>query len=172
MNDTISMTDIERAALVYGATHRELAAHVADMDALIQATIKEGLPSLRRLVAKATKEQKIVEGLVDVGRALFEKKRTHEFHGIKVGLVKGRGGLRIDDADRTVELIEKHFPTLAPALIRTKKEPDKTALNEQEASVLKKIGCEICATEDVVVVKPTDGKTEKLAKSLLAGGKD
>lgn len=168
--DEITMAEIERAAMAYSATHKELAQLATEMDAVIQAAMQTGLPRLRRLVTKAHREKNAVEMLVDAGRPLFAKKRTQEFHGIKVGLQKGRGGLSIPNEDRTCILIEKHFPSLYDELVRQHVEPDKTALAAQGAGLLRKVGCEIINAGDIVVVKPKDGRASKLAKTLLQGG--
>lgn len=98
---------------------------------------------------------------------VFEKPRTRQLHGIKVGLTKQPGKLllQFDDA-RTIELIEKNFPDQIDVLVRVKRTPNVEALSELTANDLKRIGGHISAANDAVVCKAVDTDLDKLIKAL------
>jgi hypothetical protein len=88
--------------------------------------------------------------------------------GIRVGFAKQKGKVEWDDEDQVVKLIDKHFPEQAETLTKVKRTPVKGALVNLTAAELKKIGCRITESGDVVVIKPQDSEVEKLVDKMLA----
>ena len=85
-----------------------------------------------------------------------------------MGFRKGTGGIDWSDDDQTVKLIEKHFPkTQAELLIKTTKKPIKKALADLDVADLKRIGCTVESTGDVVFIKPADSTVDKHVNALL-----
>ena len=109
-----------------------------------------------------------LEAAVTANPELFVKPRKLAAHGIAFGYEKGKGGLEIADAEKTLQLIRRHFPELADVLIATKEAPAKDALANLTAAELKKLGVEVKGTGDVVVIRPADGAIDKLVKALVA----
>lgn len=108
-----------------------------------------------------------LEAAVEAAPELFAKPRTRVWHGVKVGWVKGRGGLEWDDPDQVVQLILKHRPDEADLLVKTTRTPVKRALEQLPGAELKKLGCRLVESGDQVVVKPMEGDIEKLVDALL-----
>ena len=124
-------------------------------------------------LSDAADKRSVLQLQVEQGRHLFVKPRTLVFHGIKVGLQKGKGGIEIRDPDRTVALIEKHYTqSEAELLLRITKKPNKEALEELTADELKKLAVHVVDAGDQVVIKPADSEVDKVVAALLKGATD
>ena len=164
----ISLYTIEAAARQFAADRLELCTVVTNLNTSIEALKRHTIPQIKRRVAVAAESHAALEALVDKGRHLFIQPRTVVFHGIKVGLQKGRGGIEWDDDAKVVGLIEKHFTRAqADLLIKTTKKPIKKAIEDLGIADLKKIGCRIEETGDSIIIKPTDSQVDKLVTALL-----
>lgn len=169
MNAETRMKELEMAAQAFAEARAALSAIVSDLEAEMNAVKRRKISSLRRAVAKSNDRQSDLKNLIEASKELFEKPRTRVFHGIKVGYQKGKGGLDIGDEERVLKLILKHFPDREEELIRTKKAPDKTALGKLPVSDLKRLGIEVIATQDEIVLKATDSAVDKIVDALLKG---
>ncbi len=169
MNTTeISLATIETAAKAFAADRAELATCVENLNTTIESLKRHAIPQIKRRVNAAAQSQATLAALVDQSRHLFIQPRTVIFHGIKVGLQKGRGGIEWDDEAKVIALIEKHFTTAeADLLIKTTRKPIKKALEDLDIATLKKIGCRIEDTGDQILIKPADSQVDKLVNSLL-----
>ena len=80
--------------------------------------------------------------------------------------------------DETMEsvfnpLIEKHFTKAQmELLIKPTRKPIAKALVDLDVGDLKKLGCRVEATGDVVVIAPAKSDVDKLVKTLLAEGEE
>ncbi|MEN6533058.1 MAG: hypothetical protein ABFD89_05305 [Bryobacteraceae bacterium] len=164
----ITLATIEQSAKQFAADRAELASEVQTLEAQIQALKQAALARIKRRVAKAAESQSALSNLIDGARHLFIKPRTIVMHGIKLGLQKGRGGISWEDDARLVNRIKQLFSkSQAELLIKTTERPIAKALEDLDASDLKKLGVTIEATGDVVVIKPVDGDVDKLVSALL-----
>jgi hypothetical protein len=150
-----------------------LSRRVAALNEQINILQARLLPGIRTAVDAAASEHSLLDAAIDNNRSLFDSPKSIVVHGYRVGLRKGQGGIVIEDPDRTIALIKKHLePGQADLLIETKEKLDLSALNDLPASDLKKIGCQIEATGDVVYIKPTDTAVDKIVKALLKSATD
>lgn len=173
MKNTVNLTDIESAAKALAFSREKLTVTVDGLNETIERAKRETLPQIKRLVAQCAERSADLSNLIDQGRDLFVKPRTVIFHGIKCGLEKGKGKIEIDDEDRTIGLIEKHFTDeLQALLIDTKKTVHKKALKGLTVADLKKVGCNVEETGDVIVIRFTDTAVDKLVKALLKDALD
>lgn len=132
-------------------------------------TLTEGaMPEIRDQAetVNATREQ--LATMIDMARGLFEKPKTRVFYDIKVGLRKQEGEIVIESEEKTQALIEKHFPDRLDELAPATRKLSKKALANLTATELKKIGVEITADTDAVIVKPQDSDVDKAVAALLA----
>ena len=167
------MLPIEKGAQRLSSVREELSAEVSQLNAAIEAAKAAHLGRIRVLVRRATEATKNLHDLVDLNRDLFEKPKTQVFHGIKVGLQKGKGKLVIDDDAKTVTLIQKLYDGAeADALLHTVIRPDKEAIAKLPGNELKRIGASIEGTEEAIIVKPVDTQVDRLAATLLASAID
>lgn len=162
-----TLTEIEKQTTAFAAQHNALAGIVEALQSEQEKLNRRYLPILREAVAKASRAKLSLHNLIFASPEAFEKPRTMIFSGIKVGFQKGKGGIEFDDADKTVALIRKQFGDDAIAYLRIAESPDKKMLADLPVTELKKLGCTVADTGDVVVIKPTDGEIEKTVAALL-----
>ena len=162
-----TLTDIELLTKTFADEHGQLAGIVGDMDAEFEKIKRKYLGALRAAVGRTAKAKLTLHTAIAGSPALFDKPRTQIFHGVKVGFQKGKGGIEFADADKVCALIRKTFGDDAIAYIRTTDAPDKKMLAELPVNELKKLGCTVADTGDVVVIKPTDSEIEKAVAALL-----
>lgn len=163
----MQLSDLERLTKSFADARADVGRLVHALEDEVRKTKLRYLGPIQAAVAKAQDAQGALKGAVEVSAALFVKPRTYTWHGIRVGIMKGKGGLDWDDDDQVVALIEKHYPDQKDVLVKTTKKPVKKALEQLTAAELKKIGVLVEETGDVVFVKPTDTEVEKMVDALL-----
>lgn len=162
-----TLQEIERRAKTYAEARAALAELAGELNAGIEALKRQSLPGLRRAVARAAEQHDALKALIEAAPDLFAKPRTQTLHGVRLGYMKGKGGIEWEDADAVVAAIQKHLPDQAEALIRWTGKPLKEALNQLGVAELKRIGCRVVDTGDVVFIKPTDSAVDKMVDALL-----
>lgn len=162
-----TLTDIEAKTKAYAIAHEKLVAAVADLNTQLEQAKRKALPDIKHCVARALERRSELRAALADAPEIFEKPRTHIFHGVKVGYGKGKGKVEFDDADKVCALIRKHLPDQAEVLILTEEKPNKEAIAALDASDVKRIACQVTGTGDAVVIKPTDSDVDKIVKALL-----
>lgn len=122
---------------------------------------------LRRLVVQTREVEAALLAAIEQCPHEFVKPRSVIFHGIKLGFRKSTGRLGIDDEKQTLKLIKKHLPDQVDILIETKECPVKSALQQLDVAMLRKLGCTVESTGDVAFAKPIDSEVEKALKALV-----
>lgn len=161
------LDEVIDAARVLAQGRELLAKRVRSLQEAIDHLKADRLPEVRQCIETASAAWLALETLVQAHPELFVRPRTVEAHGIVFGMAKGRGGLEIEDEERTVALIKRHLPEQADVLIATRERPVKDALLQLPAADLKRIGVNVKETGDRVVIKPADGDVDKLVKALV-----
>lgn len=162
-----TLAEIESLTKKFAEAHTDLSKVVTDLNEALAAIKLAHLAAIKHHVKKTAHHHANLKAAVDESRDLFIKPRTVLFHGIKVGLQKGKGGIIFDDAAKVVALIKRHFPEQTELLIHTKEKPDKEALEQLAVADLKRLGCEIADAGDQIVIKPTDSEVDKIVTALL-----
>ena len=163
-----TMFDIDKATLEYSAAHDVLAGLITEIDEAVMKIKRDRMPALRKAVEKAAAKKANLRGLIDDSRDQFEKPKTRILHGVKIGIIKGKGKLGWDDDAQTVFLIRKHFSkAIAETMIRVKETPISEALNQLDVKLLRAIGVRAEETGDQIVIKPTDSEIDKMVDALL-----
>ena len=162
-----TLTEIETLTAQFAVEHGHLAGQIRALEVEIQNVKHKRLSAISAAVERAAKAKLVLHQAIAASPALFEKPRTQIFHGVKVGLQKGKGGIEYEDADRVVVLLRRMYGDNASAFIRTKEEPDKKMLADMPVAELKKLGCIVTDSGDQVVIKPTDSEIEKTVAALL-----
>ncbi len=162
-----AMNEIERLTKDYAYAREALAQRVQGLEDEINTLKRKALPHIRKSVEAAAERRERLKSAIEVSHEFFIEPRTVTFHGIKVGLQKGKGKIEWDDDEQVVKLIRKHFPEQADVLIKTTDKPVKKALAQLTVSELKKLGIEVEETGDQVVIKSTDSEIDKLVNALL-----
>lgn len=164
----MSMNEIELKAKAFNEARTLLAERVQNLRDEQEAIKRRLLTGIKNALAKFRESHAHLLELVETHPELFEKPKTRTLHNVRVGWVKQRGKLEIEDAGRVVELIEKLLPDQAAALIRTKKDPDKKALGELPVRDLKRLGVSVTEDTEAPFVKPADDGIDKLLDALLS----
>lgn len=164
---------VEIRAKAYAEARAVLAGRVAALNEELDALTRRAMPRIKGALAEAAELQADLKAAIEAWPGAFEKPRTYIFHGVKVGFRKGAGKVTFDDADQVVKLIWLRFsPDKAQALITTVEKPNKEAIAGLTVDELKKIGCAIEGTGDLVEIKPVDGEVDKIVTALLKEATD
>jgi hypothetical protein len=162
-----TLDDVQKFTKDFADEHDRLAKIVSDLNAESAALQRKYLPTIRAAVGRTAQARLTLFTAIEGSKNLFEKPRTQIFHGVKVGFMKGKGGIEIEDEDKTLALIRKTYGKDADAFILTKEVPDKKMLSDLTVTELKKLGCTVGDTGDKVVIRPTDSEIEKTVAALL-----
>ncbi|MBI2801274.1 MAG: hypothetical protein HYX63_13515 [Gammaproteobacteria bacterium] len=158
---------IEALTRVYADRLNVLNSAMQDLEDELRLVKRRRLKNLRDRVQEVADAKAELTAAIAFAPALFEKPRTQQFHGIKVGLQKGKGALIWDDDAKVCERIEKYYVDEIGVLIKTTKKPIKEGLEKLSAAELKRLGIEQIKAGDQVVIKSTIGDIEKLVDALI-----
>ena len=164
----ISMHDIEELTKQYATAREALAGRVRELEEEMQGLKRRYLPGIKRALGTAGDAETRLREAIDAAPHLFKSPRTRTFHDVRVGIVKGKGGITWQNDDRVCQLIRKQFPDQAETLIKVTEKPVKKALNNLSSQQLKKLGVSIVEAGDEIFVKAVDGDIDKLVDALLA----
>jgi hypothetical protein len=164
-----AMTDIERRAQALADARTTLATIVTTLNDGIEALKREHLKGLKAAVNKVAEKHDQLKALIEANPALFAKPRTAVFHGIKVGLAKGKGKIDWDDDDAIIKAIKRQLPDQQDVLIITTEKPSKDAMQQLTTQQLRKLGASVTEAGDQVVIKAADQDVDKLVKALIKG---
>lgn len=169
----MSLEPIESLAKEHAADRALVAERVQALHDEIEQVKRRKLAGLKSAVSQARDSKLRLAAAIEGGKGAFAKPRTRVFHGIKVGLQKAKGKLRFASAEKKViELIKKHFPDQVDLLIKTTAKPVKAALQQLPAADLKRLGCSIEGTGDMVVIEPINTEIDELVQALLGDDKE
>ena len=164
----VTMAGLEKITTDYAANRRELNQAVTQLYDQIEELKNAQRPLLRKLTLRVSEKHKKLAVAIAAAPHLFQKPRTLTFHGVKCGFRKNEGRLEFDDPDLVVKKIYQIFD--APeSFLRIVTQPNKEALATLPGTDLKRLGCRIVDTTDVVVIKPADSDLEKKINALLKG---
>lgn len=162
-----TLADLERRAKALADTRTVLSDIVTTLNDGIEGLKRDHMKALKAAVNAAAAQHEKLKDLIEANPELFVKPRTVVLHGLRLGYRKGAGGVEFEDAERVAELIRKHFPEQFDVLVQTKHKPLKDALGQLTVAELKKVGCTVEDSGDVVFIKPTDSAVDKLVNQLL-----
>ncbi len=125
-----------------------------------------------QIMARALGDSKAeLEEAIDSNRGLFVKPKSRSLNGIQFGLKKGKGVLSWSIKDSLLlKRIKRMFPKKSKQLIKVTETPVKNELAKLKADDLKKLGCTVTGTGDVVFVKVEQTDAEKAAAAILEAG--
>lgn len=170
---TITPTDlIDHTAQNYAAARKLLATRVETCKAEQDAVIKRHLGAIRDAAGLAAQAEAQLRQHIEANPDMFIKPRTMTLHGVKLGYQKGKGRIEFSDPARVCELIRKHLPDEADALILITETPVKPALVNLDVGTLRKIGCTVTGTEDTVLIKDSAAEVDRIVARLLEDAKD
>ena len=160
---------IERRAARYARQRAELLDLLHRIEQQQRRLIDQHLGQIRSLLAETAAAEDDLRRLVEGHPECFAKPRTRIFHGIKVGLQKGKGKVEIPDEAKTLRFIREKLPEeQAELLIKVTERVDRRMVADLTAADLKRLGIRLVESGDQVVIKPVDSDLDKLVKALLS----
>ncbi|RJQ21995.1 MAG: hypothetical protein C4560_02940 [Nitrospiraceae bacterium] len=163
----MTLGEIERQTTEYAIAKRELDELVAEISERTEALKREFTPKLKSVMGKIARKHETLYRSIADNTDLFEKPRTQIFEGIKVGLMKGKGKLFVEDEELTIKLIKKHMPEQEEYLIHTKYELIKSAIKKLTDKEQDKINVAIIDKDDRIVIESIDTTVQKILNSLI-----
>lgn len=169
----MAMEQIEILAKEHAAHRALLAERVQRLNNVMQAAQRRLLPGIKTAVSDAKDSRARLRALIGESRAEFVRPKTRVLHGLCVGFKKGPGKLTFSiEVKDVIKRIQAHFAERFAVLVKTTQKPVRKALLGLSVADLKKIGCEVTATGDKVVLEPIDSEVDKLVSALLDAKED
>ena len=163
----MTLTDIEYHARAYADARALLSERVQALEAELESAKRRRLAGIKKAVAACADRHDTLAAAIQAAPELFARPRTKVMSGVRLGFAKQKGKLVINDAEKTLQLIRRHFTDQADRLIKTTEKPLKTALETLSVAELKRIGVTVMDDGDKIVIKPTDSEVDKLVNALL-----
>lgn len=160
------LEEMDQRARGYAELRSALALVVQELNEKVEDLKRAKMPIIKRLVERTAAQHAELEAMIAANREMFAKPRTVTLHGIKCGLRKNEGSIEYDDAEAVVARIKERLENPAGFLHVTEK-PNKEALAGLPAGELKRLGCRVCDTGDMIVIKPVDGEVERAVVALF-----
>lgn len=158
---------ITKKVAVLAHSRNQLGTALGALNADIEKLRAAAMPLINRLMDEAAVAMTEVTTAIESNRGCFVQRKTVVAHGIKFGLQKGKGKIKVLNAKKTVQLIKKLMPHKADVLINTTEKLAKAAIGQLAVEDLKRIGCEVGDTGDQVLIKPADDNLDTLIKVLV-----
>lgn len=170
MTDQTPAEAIEVATKFYADARNELSAEMDRLRERLKAVQAEHRLPLIALLDQAANARTGLQALLEAHPNLFEKPKTKQLHGIKVGFRKAPGKVEFADDDEAavIQRVREHLKGKVKTLIATKETVKKEALKDLSAAELASIGVSIVDCGEEVVIKAIDTDLDKLIKGLAA----
>lgn len=161
------MDQIESLAGAFATARGELAEQLETLRDAQEAAKRQRIRYIRTALAKFTVTHDELKAAVECSADIFKSPKTRMLNGIKVGFMKQRGKLEIDNNESVVKLIRKYFPEQFDALVKTTYTPVRPALQNLPAVDMKRLGVRVTDDVDAVVIKAADSDLDKLIDALI-----
>lgn len=161
--------EIEQLTREYAEARAYLAGVITTLQEELERVKHPVLPVIRSAVGQTAEKHAALRAAIEAAPELFVKPRTLTIAGVRVGFMKQRGQVVIEDEEAVIARIRKLLPEeQADLLIRVRESVHKPAVYDLTAADLKRLGITVTADADMVTIKPVDGEVDKLVAALLA----
>lgn len=152
----------------YAEAHAALRDEVQALEDEMESLRRRAIAGIRRRSASTSEAHARLHAHIADWPELFVKPRLLVIAGVKVGFMKGRGSVAIDDEAAVIDRIRRLLPVeQAELLIRIRESVDRQAVADLTAADLKRLGIRIEESGDQVVIKPTDTQVDRLVAAIL-----
>lgn len=158
---------VEKLTQGYADARDQLMEVIGTMKAEMEEISRKHGKDVRKAVRKTADALALLKTELENSKELFDKPKSQIFSGVKVGFHKKIGEILVQDEEQTVALIKKILPGKKDLLIKTKETVVKAAMKNLEVGELKRIGAEVKADYDEVLIKPVDSSVEKVTDAVL-----
>jgi hypothetical protein len=164
-----TMTEIEQLTRDYAEARSYLSGVVSRLQEELERVKHPALPLIREAVGKTSETHSKLYAAVEAAPELFTKPKTITIAGIRVGYMKQKGKVVIEDEEAVIARMRKLLPKdQVELLIRITESVHKPSVYDLSAGDLKRLGITITDDGEAVVIKPVDGEVDKLVNALLA----
>ena len=163
----VGLEPIVRLARAYAAERDALQQIVDTVHDAQRAIVRKHRRSLTAAIARTSGARDELQEAIEVVPQLFVKPRTQTEEGIKFGLRKQPGALRIADETKVIARVRKHFPEREQDLVQVKESVAKAALRKLPATDLARLGVTLEADEDEVTIKAASDALDRLVAALM-----
>jgi hypothetical protein len=162
------MTEIEQNAREYADAHSALVGEVSELNEAVETVKRAHTKRLRELAYRTAKEHERLAATIEAAAELFAKPKSRILAGIRVGFRKKKGSVTFRDEAKTIERAKRLLPADQVALlIRTRESVDKSVAGDLTGADLKRLGIQIEADHDEVVIQPPNAAIGKQAAALI-----
>lgn len=153
---------------LYAQNRKHLAAVVESMQQEIDQIKQKYRDQVTYFAQETANSKAELIAFIEDNKSLFDKPRTRELHGIKVGLRKAKGSVTFKDEARSVQLIRNLLPEeQSELLINVKESVYKPAVTDLSVADLRRLGITVEADTDVPVVKDNQASIDKLVDEII-----
>lgn len=164
-----TMQEIQALTCQFASTRATLVDTCAALQAEVDAVRRGVMATIRTLVADVAEARDRLHAAIEAAPHLFEARKTLTISGVRVGYMKQRGTVVIEDESAVIDRIRRLLPEeQAELLVRVRESVHKPAVYDLTAADLKRLGITIEQAEDAILIKPVDTEVDKLVTALLA----
>ncbi|WP_321532297.1 host-nuclease inhibitor Gam family protein [uncultured Desulfuromonas sp.] len=165
-----TLATIEHNTKTFADKRQNLNALVQRLQDDLECVKRHHLPAIKAAAEDVAESQAVLHSTIKDSKDAFKSPKTMIISGVRVGYKKEKGKIVFDDEATVIKLIRKNHPELADTLIKESESVLKTPLAQLSAAELKKLGVEVTADTDQVLIKPVDNDIDKLVTALLEEG--
>lgn len=163
--DAADLRQIEMAAEDHRHALDRLRDVLAQLNDAIEEAKRTNLPMIRRQVAATKASRHLLAEMVRDHPHLFQRPKTREMHGIRVGYRKGRDRVLWPEEAELVRRVRAVLgPKTARALIEVRERVNRAAVTPD---IRAQLDIAVAKGDDQLLVEPLDGEVDKLIGALL-----
>lgn len=169
----LSMEQMQKRAAAVAAVRTTLADLLSALEAELQ-TVKDGhLQDIRRAARRVADGHNKLRDAIEANPDLFKRPRTQTVDGLRFGYRKKVGKMTWDDDAKVIERMRR-LQALGEIsaeqmelLINKVERPVVKALEQLDGRMLKRLGVEVQADSDQVVILGVDAQIEKQIDAMI-----
>ena len=165
----MTLPEIESRTGIFAVEHRALGFLINKLETELAALKARHIVNIGKQFTCTANAKLKLSFALQQNPGLFEKPRTRVFDGVKVGYQKQKGSIIMADEPTTIARMQKILgDDEAAHYLNVKVTVNKTAINDMPAETMRKLGIELTADTDAIIIKPMDSALEKSINALLA----
>lgn len=164
------LATIEKQTQEFAEKRKCLETRVQRLKDEIEAVKRRHLPAVKIAAEDVAACQAALHETIKDSPDKFRKPKSLVIGGVRVGFKKEKGKILFEDEETVIRLIRKHLSAQEEQLIKTTEKVLKGGLAHLSGAELKKIGVEVKADSDQVLIKPIGDDIDKFVSALLEEG--
>ncbi|MYD99744.1 MAG: hypothetical protein F4Y03_00485 [Alphaproteobacteria bacterium] len=153
----------------YAAARAVLAERIESAREEQRKIMRRRLRGLRAAVAETAAAREALAEAIEAHKGLFGRPRTRTVEGVKYGLRKQPGRIKVADEATAIARLRKRLGPQAEAHVRAREELVKDALRELDARTLAHCGIAVTDDSDAVTITVPKDDLDKVVEVMLDG---